>query len=88
MRSKIDHARTAGYAVGRLKGLAGGPGLVVVPPKKPRGNLVKTLRVRVDDDLIARIDVVAEDKGRSRSDVARLLLVAGLELHEKEENKR
>lgn len=78
MKTKLDHRPRHGYGVE-----AGGVGLVVVP-KKERGQLAETIRVRVDDSLVRRLDAVAAETGRSRSDVVRLLMVAGLELHEAE----
>lgn len=61
----------------------GGVTLVVVPPKVREG-LIETLRVRVEHGLLKRIDAVATHSGRKRSDVVRLLMIAGLELHEAE----
>lgn len=61
---------------------------VVVVPKAERGNLGDAIRVRVDADLLKRIDFVCHETGRKRSDVMRLLMVAGLEQHERERRKK
>lgn len=64
----------------------GGAALVVVPKAEPR-RLGETVRMRIDAVLLSRIDAVVEETGRKRSDVMRRLLVAGLELHEKDGKK-
>lgn len=58
--------------------------MAVVPPKVGREGLGEAVRVRVDKTLLKRIDAVAAETGRKRSDVVRLLMIAGLELHEAE----
>lgn len=63
-------------------------GHLAAVPKKERGQLQRTLQVRVDVPLLQRIDIVAEETGRKRSDVMRLLMVAGLEQHERERNRK
>lgn len=59
-----------------------------VVPKKERGALGLTIRVRVDAQLLERIDAVARETLRKRSDVVRLLMVAGLSAHEKDKGKK
>lgn len=59
-----------------------------VVPKAERGNLGEAIRVRVDEGLLKRLDAVCAETGRKRSDVMRLLMIAGLEEHEGSSKKR
>lgn len=62
--------------------------MVVVPPKTDDvGRLGEVVRLRIDEPLLTRLDAVAKETGRKRSDVMRRLMVAGLELHEKDGKK-
>lgn len=63
--------------------IVGGLDLAVVP-KVARGPLGTTLQIRVDAALLNRLDHVCAETGRKRSDVARLLMEAGLDLHERD----
>lgn len=58
--------------------------ILTVVPKADRGPLGTTLQIRVDAELLRRLDAVTSETGRKRSDVARLLMEAGLEQHEKD----
>lgn len=55
---------------------------VAVVPKRERGPLGRTLQVRVDAETARRLDAVVQDTGHTHSEVIRLLLLAGLDLHE------
>lgn len=55
---------------------------MAVITKKDRGPLDITLQVRVDAETERRLSSVVQETGRSLSEVLRLLLLAGLELHE------
>jgi len=48
--------------------------------KKPKDEVGTTgVSVRLPDDLLARIDTIAEDETRTRGNVIRMLLELGLE---------
>lgn len=66
---EVDHVRGADLAV---------------IPKKEKAQLAEVVRLRVDPALLERLDSVADAEDRSRSDVMRLLMIAGLEQYEAE----
>jgi metal-responsive CopG/Arc/MetJ family transcriptional regulator len=61
----------------------GGDGVAVVPKAEKR-TLDEQIRFRVEPALLQRLDAVCQETGRKRSDVLRRLVLAGLELHERE----
>lgn len=63
-------------------------GVLAVVPRKDRGSLDVQIRFRVDEALARRINAVCEETGRIQSDVVRLLLEAGLELHDQEKKTK
>lgn len=57
---------------------------LAVVSKAETGPLALTVQVRFDRATVGRIDAVARETGRKRSDVVRILLITALDLHESE----
>lgn len=62
--------------------------MAVVPKAGRTGRLDAELKMRIDADLLARLQAVCEETGQKMSAAARFLLLAGLDAHESERKKR